>query len=138
MYGVSINWLAVVVAAVAAYIVGWLWYGVLFGKTWMKLNKMSPADIKKAKQKGMATPMILNFIGTLVTVYVLAVLIGAVEANDMIGAVQLAFWIWLGFLLATTVLGSVLWDGKPWGLFVLNGAYWLVSLEVVAIVLSLF
>ncbi|HLD39833.1 MAG TPA: DUF1761 family protein, partial [Candidatus Nanoarchaeia archaeon] len=31
------NYLAVLVAAIAAYVVGFLWYGPVFGKKWMAL-----------------------------------------------------------------------------------------------------
>ena len=132
------NWLSVLSATVIAFIIGWIWYGPLFGKTWMKLNKISQGDIKKSKKKGMAGMMILGFIGTLITAYVLAFLILAVGASGVSNAITLSFWIWLGFLLTTTILGATLWDNKPWGLFVLNGAYWLVVLEVMAIVISLW
>ena len=134
----SLSWLSVIIATVVAFLVGWLWYGPLFGKLWMKLNKIKQSDIKKAKQKGMAKMMILNLIGTLITAYVLAYLLLAVGASGINDALTLAFWIWLGFLLATTFLGATLWDNQPWGLFLLNGAYWLVVLEIMAIVISLF
>jgi hypothetical protein len=134
-YGVSVSWVAILVASIASFIIGWIWYGPLFGKTWMKLNKIGKKEIADAKKKGMAGMMILAFVGTLITAYVLDTFLWALGTTSVGGALQLALWIWLGFILATTVLGSVLWDNKPWGLFVLNGAYWLVTLEVLSLVL---
>jgi hypothetical protein len=32
----NINWIAFVVAALSTLVVGFLWYGPLFGKAWMK------------------------------------------------------------------------------------------------------
>lgn len=138
LYGVQVNWLAILASAVASFIIGWIWYGPLFGKTWMKLNNYGKKEIDAAKKKGMMGMLIINFIGTLVTAYVFATLLSALEINAVGQAVQLAFWLWLGFLAATTLLGAVLWDGKPWGLFILNGAYWLVILEVMAVILSVW
>lgn len=43
-----VNYLAVVVSAVVAMVIGSFWYGPLFGKLWMKLNGFTSADIKKA------------------------------------------------------------------------------------------
>jgi hypothetical protein len=136
-FNVTVNFIAVIIASVISFIVGFLWYGPLFGKLWMKLNNLSDKDIKKAKEKGMAGMILLSFIGTLITVYVFAILIGALGIGGSIaGGIQLGFWLWLGFLVATTLLGSVLWDNKPWALFLLNSAYWLLNLEVIAIILS--
>ena len=137
-YGVQVDYVAVLVASVVSFILGWLWYGPVFGKLWMKLNQVTQKDIKKAKQKGMAGPMILHFIGTLVSAYVLAIILGAIVVVSVSEALMLVFWIWLGFFAASTLLGSVLWDNKPWGLFVLNGAYWLVNLGVLASIVVLF
>ena len=135
----EVNYIAVVVAAIASFVIGFLWYGPIFGKVWMKLNSMGKADVEKAKKKGMAFPMPLNLVGTLVTAFVVAVLILSLDfAGYVGGAVGLAFWVWLGFFATTTLLGAVLWDNKPWGLFVLNGTYWLVTLEIISVILSLW
>ena len=40
-----LNWLAVLVAVVASFFFGWLWYGPLFGKKWASLMKF-PTDMK--------------------------------------------------------------------------------------------
>lgn len=119
--------------AAILFVVGFLWYGPLFGKLWMKLSKIPAVEIAKAKKqgmKGMWKSMVLNFIGNFIMVYVLAgfiSLLGVVSAYQ--GAV-IGFWVWLGFFACTTLLGGVLWENKPWGLFALNGLYWLVMLKL--------
>jgi len=121
--------------SIVVFIIGWLWYGPLFGKMWMKLSNISAADVAKAKKKGMAGKLVLNFVGTLVTAFVFAKILASVGAASAVAGAVTGFWIWLGFLAATTLLGSVLWENKPWGLFVLNGLYWLVSLLVMGALL---
>jgi len=126
---------SVLVVSVVVFVIGWLWYGPLFGKMWMKLSKISAIEVSKAKKKGMTGKLVLNFIGTFVTAFVFAKILTSVgAASAVVGAVT-GFWIWLGFFAATTLLGSVLWENKPWGLFVLNGLYWLVSLLVMGALL---
>ena len=50
----SVNYLAVVVAAVVSIIIGSLWYSpLLFGNVWMRLQRFTKKDMDKAKQKGM-------------------------------------------------------------------------------------
>ena len=135
---VPINYLAVLVAAIANMVVGALWYGPLFGKAWMQEMKITEKDMKKAKEKGMASLMIINFIGTLITAYVLAHFVGYLSLSTFMDGLQLAFWVWLGFFAAATLLGGVLWEGKPWKLFGLNVAYYLVVLSVMASILAVW
>ncbi len=130
MFTGAINWLGVLGATVVSFIIGFLWYGPVFGKHWIKLSKMSASDIAKAKQRGMAKPATLNFIGTLIMAFVLANLLNLIGVSTSGQGAVLGFWIWLGFFASTTILGSVLWDNKSWGLFVLNGLYWLVNLMI--------
>lgn len=131
----DINYLAVLVAAVAGMIVGALWYSpLLFGKIWMKASKLSEKDMKKAH---MGRAYALAFLGSLVTAYVLAHFVDYLEVSTVGGALTAAFWIWLGFFV-TTSLSSVLWEGKPWSLYVLNIAHYLVSLSVMAVILGLW
>ena len=132
----SFNWILILIASVASFIIGWLWYGPIFGKLWMKLNKKGDVDMRKGKNKSMIGMMALSFVGTVITAYVLSILLSSLEIFGVGESMMLSFFIWLGFLMTTTILGSVLWEGKPWGLFVLNAAYWLVTLEVITLVLT--
>ena len=54
------NYLAVFVAAVVVFIIGYLWYSpFLFGNLWMKLSNISIKDVNKSKKKG----KYLNLLG---------------------------------------------------------------------------
>lgn len=128
-YGVSINYLAVIVTAIVGYFIGFLWYGPIFGKTWMKLIGMTDKDLKKAKEKSMAGRIITGFVAALILTFVLAIFVGVVNATTFLQGISLGFWIWLGFL-ATTMLGIVLWDNKPLNLYILNTLHYLVVLAV--------
>src|SRR5260221_7643227 len=71
---IHINYVAVFVAALAHFFVGWAWYSVLFMKPWMKemgMPKMSKKEQEK-KMKGMWKPMLGNFATLLLTAWVLA------------------------------------------------------------------
>jgi hypothetical protein len=132
---VSVNYVSVLIAAVASYIIGMIWYTFLFGKIWMKEMGFKDKDKKKAKKEGMAVPMVLNFLGALVSAYVLALLLGWGAIGSVGDAAMFAFWVWLGFFAATTLLGDVLWEMKSWKLFFINAAYWLVNLLVMSYIL---
>lgn len=133
---VPINYLAVVLAAASTMVVGSLWYGPLFGKEWMKLTGHKPDP---AKQKEMGKLYALQFVGSLVMAYVMAhsmVFAGAyLKVSGVNAGVMAGFWSWLGFVTPIT-LGTVLWDGKPWKLFVINAGHYLVAMLVMGAILG--
>lgn len=134
---VAVNYLAIVVAAVVAYAVGAAWHSPIgFGKYWMKLMGLNRDDMGKmpltAKQA-----MILGFVVTLLVSYVLAVFMSLTYAFTVSTAMELGFWLWLGFL-APTLANGWLWEGKSFKLFAFNAAYALVNIEIMALVLGLW
>lgn len=135
MLHLNVNWLAVLVAAVAAMVVGFAWYSEsLFGKQWTKLMGISAKEAKKMKKKGMGAQCALGFLTTLVTAYVLAVVLNWYGPWDVWSAMDAAFWVWLGFT-ATTQYGTVIWGRKPMKLFWINAGHTLVGVLVMASVL---
>src|SRR5687767_3645948 len=90
-------------------------------------------DTKKEMHKSYA----ITFVGSLLTAYVLAHVLAAFGAASVAAALQGAFWVWLGFFVPA-MLGMVLWEGKPWKYYTINVGYYLVSLCIVAIVLTLW
>lgn len=140
----NINWLAVVVSAIAYFVIGWLWFGPLFGKWWAKEMKMDmPA---KPSMADMAKPMAMSIIGYLLVVIVFAhVLEAFTERAWMEGgaertiamALEGAGWTWLGFFLPKE-LDGVAWQKRSWGVAAINGAYHLVALGIVAVILTVW
>lgn len=141
MSPVPINYLAVLVAALASMVIGALWYGPVFGKSWIALSGMTPDKIEAAKAKGMSKNYFLGFLGSLVMSYVLAhALVFAsvyLGAEGVSGGLMAGFWNWLGFVAPVT-LGSVLWEGKSWKLWCLNNSYYLFTLLVMGAILALW
>jgi hypothetical protein len=135
---VDVNLLAVFVAAIVGMIIGFLWYSpFLFGKMWMKLMGFTMEKMSDMKKKGMTKVYVLNFIFTVVMAYVLAHFLLLMLVADVGGAIELSFWLWIGFIVPLLV-GNVLWENKSWKLFALNAGYWLASMIGMAIVLVLW
>jgi hypothetical protein len=68
----QVNWIAIVLGAVFSMLLGFLWYGPLFGRLWLR-------SIGKKEEELSGNPgmYVFAFLGALVSAYVLAVLIGA-------------------------------------------------------------
>ncbi|OGE76003.1 MAG: hypothetical protein A3C85_00515 [Candidatus Doudnabacteria bacterium RIFCSPHIGHO2_02_FULL_48_21] len=69
---ININYLAVIAGAVSNMVIGFLWYGTLFGKQWMALSGINPQNIDAARYKGMGKNYALAFVGALVMSYALS------------------------------------------------------------------
>lgn len=134
---VEINYLAVLVAATLNMALGAFWYSPMaFGKQWMELSGISQKDIDSGK-KQMNSKYGIAFLGALVMAYVLAHIIDYAQAETVSQGIQTGFWVWLGFV-ATVTLGSILWEGKPTKLYVLNNAYQLVTLVISGTILAVW
>ena len=138
MATIPINYLAILFCGIASMALGFLWYGTLFTKTWMKLSGVSAASMKGGSAgKGYA----ISFVGSLVMAWVLAY--SLVFASTYLGisgiraGMQAGFWNWLGFVAPVT-LGGVLWEDKSWKLWILNNGYNLTQLVLMGIILALW
>jgi hypothetical protein len=134
---ISINYPAVLAAAAAAFVLGFLWHGPLFGNIWIKLMGIPQAEVDAAKAKGMGA-MMPQMTAAVVQQIVLAAVLSNLMENlgiiDAMGAVVLAFLVWLGFI-ATTLLNGVLWEKRTMNLYLFNIVYHLVSLILIALVI---
>ena len=136
-----INYGAVVGAAVAAIILGSLWYGPLFGKPFMAAMGFTKDSMDKAKAKGVGKSYALMSLGSLVMAYVLAHSLEFAatytKTSGMSAGLMAGFWSWLGFI-APVVMGDQLWGGKPWKLYPITSGYYLVSLCLMGVILAVW
>ena len=135
MFDLQLNFFALFIAAVLAMIIGAVWYSpLMFAKPWMKLSGVSPKD---AERSDMKKTYGLMFVSTVVAAYVLAYFVKFLNVDSVIAGFVLGFWIWLGFV-ATTMLPSVLFENKPWKLYLINTGYQLAVLVVMGAVLAVW
>ncbi len=138
---VHINFLAVLAATASNVVIGFLWYGPLFGKPWAALSGFTEETMVAAKAKGMGKNYALMMLGAFLTAFVLAhALVFASAYTNTHGipaGLMCGFWNWLGFIVPLS-MGSVLWDGKPWKLFLINVGYQLVALLAMGCILAVW
>lgn len=125
-----VNWLAVVVAAIAPFAVGFLWYGPLFGKAWMAGSGMTP---ERAEQGNMPMIFGLSLVLQLVQAGALAMFIGA-EAT--LGFAVLAGFMTGAFWVATAMGITYLFEQRPMGHFLVNASYHIVAFTAMGAILG--
>jgi hypothetical protein len=133
-----INYIAVVVAALANFVIGFMFHGPLFGKLWMKLANIHPTG--KEKLSDMIPQMLKNMIANLVCAYVLAMFISVISryynnVGNIVGGMGIAFWAWLGFLVTASSM-EVIWMGRSTKLWLFEVAASLVSFLAMGAILT--
>jgi hypothetical protein len=133
----GVNYLAVLIAAVAAWLAGAAWYMGL-GKAWMAALGVTPEEMAARKNApGAFLPFVLAFAAELVMAWVLAGLIGHLGPGQVTlrnGVISGAF-CWLGFVL-TAMLVNYSFAHRDWRLLAIDGGHWLVVLMLMGAIVG--
>ncbi|MBU2103602.1 DUF1761 domain-containing protein [Patescibacteria group bacterium] len=139
---VAINYWAILLCVVVAVVLGTLWYGPFFGKSWMRIVGIKKQDdMTPAVKRMMMRSYGLSLITSFGMAYVLAhVLYYTTEVTRIAGVntgVQVALWSWIGFVVPATI-GSVLWEDRPWKYWFITAGYYLVLLVSMGVILAVW
>jgi hypothetical protein len=138
MFFVNINLVVVVVAAIISMIIGFIWYSPwVFGKAWMKAIGVVPGPEADAKKKGMWKTFLLSFLLTIVTSFIIAVVVNSVFTMDIVAALITGLTLSIGFVVSIR-LNDKLFSPTSWSVFLISTGYYTVSVVVMTTVITLF
>ena len=132
----GMNYVAILVAGIAGYMFGALYYGTL-GDAWLDAQGKTKADLMGPDGKGSMLPFVLAAIAALVMAFVLAGTIGHLGAGQVTlrnGIISGAF-VWAGFI-ATTVVVNNAYQDKSFKLSLIDAGHWLGVLIIQGAVLG--
>lgn len=127
-----IHW-AVLATAVMQWIIGAIWYSLLFSKPWRAMVAV-PQD---SGSKTLVQGMIASFIGSLITSFALAHMVIWSGAATFAWGMLVGFICWFGFI-AAPVFAQNIYESRPFKLFAINTGYWLVSLLLTGGILAVW
>ncbi|TGR21503.1 MULTISPECIES: DUF1761 domain-containing protein [unclassified Mesorhizobium] len=129
----AVNWMAVVAAAVVAWLFGAAWYMAL-SKPRLKAAKLDPATMKKSP-----LPFVISFIAELIMALVMALVVGAMTGGEptWLAGLIFGFVLWLGFV-ATTLSVNHRYENFGWDLTLIDGGHWLGVLLIIGVVIGWF
>ena len=131
----ELNWLHILVAAIAYFLLGAIWYSPLFGKRWIAYQKIDMND-PEAK-KGAATIMFFSFIIMFLTTIGLAVLVFRLDLEEAMSGIKLGLFTGLLFSAAAISI-SYLYVKKPLGLHLIDGLYHVLGQVIAAVILCIW
>ena len=131
------NWWAILVAAIAYFILGAIWYSkALFGSKWAKLVNLdvSNPDLKK----GMGGMMLSTFVLILIVCFGLSLLVNMIKFDDnFLYGIKLG--LLTGFAFATTAVSiSYVYERKPADLYFINNGYHIIGHVIAATIIVLW
>jgi len=128
-----INWLHVLVAALAYFALGFFWYSIAFGKAWIKYSNINMEDPNA--RKGAGAIMFISFLLMAVTTVGLAILLQVLPAINAIGGLKLG--LLLGLTISSTSIGiGYLYNKKPLPLYFIDCGYHVVGLCIAGLILA--
>ncbi len=134
----KIKYPAVLVATLVHFILGGLWYSpLLFGNKFIQLINWTPEKLRQVESESHVKELVIAFVMSLILVYILAHFVQYTKATNAIGGIQTAFWLWLGFVV-TTQLPTVLFEGRSFGLFLINVGYQFVGCSLAGAILTVW
>lgn len=128
-----INWLAVLVAGLAYFMLGAIWYTALFGKKWQSYNNVLMTDANA--KKGAVAIMLYSFVLMIVCAFGLALLITRLDVSGWLPGLKIGLITGICFS-ATAVHISYLYEKRPLGLHLINGVYNILGNVIAATIIS--
>jgi len=136
---IPINYYAVIAAAVVNMVLGFVWYGPLFGKMWLPLAGWTQETMAAVKGKNMTMTYVLQVVMALIMSYTLAhaIVFGTTYTGTfgILGGITAAFWYWLGFVAPVT-MAQVMWENKTWTYWMITAGYYLVAMLIMGAILG--
>ena len=133
----GVSYLAVIIAAIVAWVAGAIWYMSL-GKIWTSAQGFTQEQLHADRNKpGAYLPFIYVFVAELVMAWVLAGLIGHLgpgQVTLMNGVVSGAF-CWLGFVITVLVTGNT-FGKRDVRLIYIDGGHWLLVLVLMGAIIG--
>ena len=132
----QVNWLAVLVAALAYFMLGAVWYSkALFGAKWAALVGLDMSD--PDKKKGMGKMMAATFLLIVVCCIALAMLVHRLDLFVIASALKLGLITGICFA-STAVSISFIYESRPTALYFIDCGYHVAGHLIVAIILVLW
>ena len=130
-----LNYLAVLVAGAANFVIGGLWYSpALFARPWMKAAKLNPKSMDMTGVGAMYAGAALSGI---VVALCLAYIFRIAGADTVMDALRIGWTCWLGFVAAAT-LGDYLFLRRGMAMFLINNGAHLATFSASSVILALW
>jgi hypothetical protein len=134
----TLNWLAVLVAAAIAFLLGGAWYRpALFGRAWIEAQGLTDEQLKALRRSAPRRYGLIAVLQLLMAYAVARLLVHWHVAGGVADGILVALLVWVGFVLTTGLISALL-AGRRLTAFAIDAGYQLVCLLAMGIVLGIW
>ena len=130
---ITINVFALLAAAFASFMIGFLWFSFLFTKPWMEAMGVTSEDVRSSGIS-MSRAILASLAASLATAAGVAILFALIPNLNWATGLSVALVVWIAFSLTPT-FKMVFWEDRPATLFIIDGGYEFFSILAIAIIL---
>lgn len=133
----KLNWLHTLVAAAGYWVVGILWYSVIFSKAWQ--TEITNHGIKLNPSSGgkMSQNVVLTFLMNMCATVAVAFLIHFIGSETVIEGIKVGLYCSFGYVVTSGAMGYI-WEERSLKLVMIDNGFHVVGLTVAAIILSVW
>jgi hypothetical protein len=128
------NWLAILCAGAAYWVLGYVWYSLLFGKMWAEELRRHCGDRPSPSPAEMGAKLVGTFISNLIAAGAMVYLFRRTGIADMSHALRLGAAAGVGFS-ATAITMAYIWESKPTKIWFIDAGYNIVGCLLLAVIL---
>ncbi len=138
---IPISFASVLVAAIVAFIIGFLMHGPIAGKLWMRLANITPTGNEKFSD--MYGQMFMNLLANIVSAFILAAIYmfmsvsGYATPTPVVNGLICGFLVWSGFIVTNTSM-DVIWMGKSFKLWMFETVSSLIVMLAMGAIIALW
>ena len=126
------NYLAVIVAAIAYWLLGAIWYGVVFGEAWMALEHITA---EQARSMNPVLPYVITLALNVLIAYALAQMCIWRNANTLGRGASVGVLLWIGFVGPVTFT-TYMYEMRPKELYAINQFFPLAGFVLMGAILG--
>lgn len=126
----GLNWWAILVATAAAFVLGYVWYGPVFGKAWVAALGKTEDEIQPSP-----TPFVVSFVAALATCVVVAALMSGLGMTGAADGAVLGLLTGIGFIAASTASDTA-FCGWSWKLWAIQAGYRVVYSAIMGAIIG--
>ena len=126
------NYLAVIVAAIAYWLLGAIWYGVVFGEAWMALEHITA---EQARSMNPVLPYVITLALNVLIAYALAQICIWRNADTLGRGASVGVLLWIGFVGPVTFT-TYMYEMRPKELYAINQFFPLAGFVLMGAILG--
>ena len=132
----NLNYVHILVATLAYFALGFLWFGLIFGKKWAGLMGM-PTTPSAEDKKRMPMMMLMTLVYNFITTFAVAAVLYFVQPMTALAAIKVGLLLG-GGISATPIALNYMYAKRPMMLLFFDAGFNVVGITIVSIILTLW